>query len=329
VSIPEGIPADRRVVEAFNEGRAEADSFGRIVWSSVQTPPAPIPLADVKAVLDSVALGDFCPAPRAPADVFRTTSTDLFKTPREVSEDGTTVKITLKDVTTNPNEIVRRVVVEHRDGGQQRLYFGQTWDIRFNKEFHKIDLYPINADADGVISSRDRLVDPRPGDDLVTEIRAAFTASLHAVHPGGLRDLIQNVLGKAQAVSVRNGGGVYFVPQPNTSFVLALQAAAKLIPGMSVESVIMPNEPDRVEDLGLHLANATATAADELIRKMGEAKRDNGGKIRPSTVASFASQHRAIKDRIATYSELLQDDLADARSRTELLDGLLAGILAA
>lgn len=329
MSNPDNLPVDRRVVTAYNDARAEADAIGRVAWSSVQAPPAPIPLSDVKAVLDSVALGDFCPPPRAPADVFRTTSTDLFKTPREVSEDGTTVKITLKDVTTNPNEIVRRVVVEHRDGSAQRLYFGQTWDIRFNKEFHTISLYPINADADGVISSRDRQADPRPGDDLVTEIRAAFAANLHAVHPGGLRDLIQNVLAKAQAVSVRNGGGVYFIPQPNTSYLLALQAAAKLIPGMSVESVVMPNDPERVEDLGQHLANATATAADELIRKMGEAKRDSGGNLRASTITSFAAQHRAIKDRIATYSDLLQDDLADARSRTELLDGLLASILAA
>lgn len=295
--------------------------LGRVAWAS-QT-KALVPIDDVKAILDSVGLGAHAPKLPSPPDVFRRVTRGAQQTIEHV--DGTKSKIMARDVATNPNEVVRRMVVEKIDSAGQRLSYDQTWDLRYDKENQRLALYPISVDADGNVRSRDRHIDPHETDDLIAGIRAEYERNIGSADADALRSIIGSVFHDNLAVTLRATGGVVFLPRSHCAALEGLERAAAQIPGMDVQSIPLPAEPGKPEMLAEAIMHATVADAERLIKEMKAAQAgETIGKRRQATIAK---EFRYAKQQLNAYKDLLQTDLSGADLQLTVLSGLMAQVL--
>lgn len=297
------------------------DYLGRVAWAS-QT-KALIPIEDVKEILDNVGLGGHAPKAPSPPDVFRRVTRAAQQTIEH--DDGTKSKIMARDVATNPNEVVRRMVVEKIDSAGQRLSYDQTWDLRYDKENQRLALYPINVDGEGNVRTRDRHIDPHETDDLISGIRAEYERNIGSADADALRSIITSVFHDNLAVTLRTTGGVVFIPRSYCGALEGLERAAAQIEGMDVQSIPLPAEPGKPEMLAEAIVAATVGDAERLIKEMKAAQAGESiGKRRQGTIAK---EYRHIKKQLGAYKDLLQTDLAGADLQLTVLGGLMAQVL--
>lgn len=309
------------LLDRYAESTADRSLLGRIIWSSVRKTSVPVDV--VKAAFTRHALERFAPPLSSPADVFRRVVKNVQTTIDH--EDGTRTKVWAREIKSHPDEVVKRIVCEQMDSNGARLSYKQSWDLRYNKKLGKLDLYPINADEAGNMTSRDRHADPHTGDEHMLEIRRDFNESLTRIDQDGLRRALTNALDASDSICVRDTGGVYFVPQNKSDVVDGLIAISKELPGMQVMAVPMPDEPEHVDDMIGGITAATLSDADKLITDFQERKR--AGTLTSRRLATMGAEHRKLKARLGNFQSLLRDNLTDATTRVEVLDGLLVSVL--
>lgn len=160
-----------------------------------------------------------------------------------------------------------------------------------------------------------------PGHDLAGVITTQF-AELRETHtPDDIRRAMMKTLDACAAVTLRDHGGVYWVPAPYANLVRRLQAAIEKIGSSKLYILPVHASADATRTLG---DAATLAIEDELAQLKAEVE----GFIatppyRPSTLVRRLDAFEELKTRAALYRDVLQVQVADLDAT---LDGLASSV---
>lgn len=155
----------------------------------------------------------------------------------------------------------------------------------------------------------ERVTSDVPGHDLADLIATRF-GELRSTHtPDDIRRSMTKVLDACAAVTLRDHGGVYWVPAPYAEMVRRLQGAIEKIGSSRV--CLLPVHASA--DANRTLADAAKLAIED---ELAVLKAEVDGFIatppdRPSTLVRRLDAFEALKNRAALYRDVLQVHVAD------------------
>ncbi len=202
-------------------------------------------------------------------------------------------------------EIVFAVVREtkHADGS---VTYHQETRIILDRKAESVSSDLAGHDLAGVITTR------------FTELRATHT-------PDDVRRAMMKTLDACAAVTLRDHGGVYWVPAPYAELVRRLQAAIEKIGSSRVYLLPVHASADANRTLG---DAAKLAIEDDLAHLKAEVEEFVAAPPdRPSTLVRRLDAFEALRSRAALYRDVLQVHVADLDSTlsalTESVEGLL------
>jgi len=208
--------------------------------------------------------------------------------------------------------------------------------IRLGKEDEAEIVFAVVREtkhADGSVAyqqeTRDRKAESVSSDlvghDLAGVIAARF-AELRATHtPDDVRRAMMKTLDACAAVTLRDHGGVYWVPAPYAELVRRLQGAVEKIGSSRVYLLPVHSSADANRTLG---EAAKIAIEDELAQLKAEVE----GFIaappdRPSTLVRRLDAFETLKMRAALYRDVLQIRVQDLDKTLEELTGSIEHLL--
>ncbi|MBI5543807.1 MAG: hypothetical protein HY901_07975 [Deltaproteobacteria bacterium] len=151
-----------------------------------------------------------------------------------------------------------------------------------------------------------------PGHDLAEGILARF-AELKDTHPSDdVRRAVMNVLGSCASITLRDHGGVYWIPAPHAATLRKLQAAIEKIGTSRVYLLPVHASADATKTLG-----EAAVAA--LTEELNALKTEVEGFVaappeRQSTLVRRLDQYDELRGRAELYRSVLSVTVADLES---------------
>lgn len=161
------------------------------------------------------------------------------------------------------------------------------------------------------------LTDDAPHHDVVIGIRAAFQKLRHEHTPDDIRRAMLRTLGSAAAVTLRDHGGVYWVPSPNAELLRKLQAAIEKIGNSKVWLLPVHRSVDSERTLG---AAARGALEDELAVLKAEMQEFIANPPdRNATLVRRLDVFDGLKARAALYRDLLRVEFTDLEQQLNAL----------
>lgn len=191
----------------------------------------------------------------------------------------------------------------------------QRLDVQFKIEttitYHK-DLKQVTCDDPGTQARVDQLME---------HYATAFM-------PSDVRRFVLDVIKAAGALTLRDRGGVYFVPAPKIEVVRALDAFIQALgPSCSLMALNVPETPDDVGHVFRAFESEIIGELDELAREVATLEGD-GDRVRPSTWLKRMQVFQAKREKAAMFADLLSVEAdrfvnrivdLEARVRTNLI----------
>ncbi len=160
------------------------------------------------------------------------------------------------------------------------------------------------------------------------EIREGFKKFLVTLQSGDLRTIVMRTLKASNSITVREKGGVYFVPRQALDTVAKLRALCGQIPGAVFNRLRIADEPEEREDMlktaGAEIEAELADAEKEMQEINDKAKE---GKIRGDTIDRRIKTFGEIKAKALAYKDLLNFKAEDVEERLNKLQNQAAVLL--
>lgn len=280
--------------------------LGVLTWYTVAG-ELRVPQADLKALLDAVGLGGFCPRIPNNADIFRRTSTAAQRKRMATSLPDVFVNLLVRSPGDDTEHLYRRVVREEVDSSNRRLDYVEVAELVFDRSTADVTYTLLAPSAEA--------------EDLCQGVVAAYLMDKGNLNGASIRDMIQRVLTGANATSVRYpAGGVYFLGVEKAHVVAGLEEViSQLPPGGMVHSLpliddikqrTMIQKAFEAESVGRITALATEIAA---LKKAGT-------KISSEKYASYLTALRELKGKTTEYSDLLEEGLTTTASAITIFE---------
>ncbi len=204
------------------------------------------------------------------------------------------------------DEIVFAVVREHRapDGS---LTYSQETRVVLDRATERVSL-------------------DDPTHELGQKIAAGFTELRHTHTADDVRRSMLRVLEQSAAVTLRDHGGVYWVPSPGAKVVRQLQTAIEQIGQSTVQLLPVHRSADAERTLGAAAKGAIEQELTALRTEMTAFLASPPE--RASTLARRFEVYESLRARAALYRQVLQVEVEDLEAGltqlTQSLEGLLA-----
>ena len=288
----------------------EANTLGHLLMWSVRE--LSIHHDSLKNILDRNNLGDHTPKVPADSDVFRRV-TNGIKQKREPQSDGTYLNVLIRDVSTNPAAVLKRVVVETVDPNGKRLTYTEAYDVSLDKETSYMEVNQLPT------------WQPSGVDSIMNNLVGVFHATREHLDSNAIRAVIKKTLDSSFSIPIRETGGVVFLPQPFDRIGDDLEGMASELDGVSVHTVPIPAVAKQSDMISEAATSAILRDVDELITEISDAKRD--GTVTDKRAVKYSAAHKALKKKITRYNELLNTSLEDTVTRLSVLEQSVASVL--
>lgn len=213
--------------------------------------------------------------------------------------------------------------------------------IRLGKEDEAELIYAVNREdrhEDGSITyvQETRIVFDRnteaigadaSGHDLVAAVRTRF-GELRSTHSSDdIRRAMMNVLNACAAVTLREHGGVYWIPAPHAATLRKLQAAVEKIGSSRVYLLPVHASADANKTLG---EAAVAALTDELTALKAEVEAfQNSPPERQSTLVRRLDAFEELRGKAELYRSVLSVTVADLDQTLTVLTASVETLLSA
>lgn len=148
-----------------------------------------------------------------------------------------------------------------------------------------------------------------PGHDLAQAILATFVAQVGTHGSDDIRRGVMNVLASTSAITLRDHGGVYFVPAPHAGTIAKLQAAIEKLGNSKLYLLPVHASPSANRTLG---EAAKLAIEDELAALKAEVDGFMATPPdRPSTLVRRLDAFEGLQSRANLYRDVLQVHVAD------------------
>jgi len=164
-----------------------------------------------------------------------------------------------------------------------------------------------------------------PGHDVVRAIRSEYLELLHTHTADDVRRAVMRVLERCAAVTLREHGGVYWVPQPFAAELRRLQRAIEQIGSSRVQLLPVHRSAEAENTLG-----EIAMGAIEL--ELSSLKAEIDGFLasppdRPSTLSRRFDTFESIRARAGLYRQVLRVEIDDLDERLSEMAKAVEGLL--
>ena len=240
---------------------------------------------------------EYKPQKVRPADAYRRASKSIEG--RKDFDNGERVEILVRDVWHNTEEVVRYVVLEHRDPKGRRLaYDTKAAMLRFDHVYKMIDAEVYST----VAFVR----------DAVSQFEHNYWLFLRTYDGAAKRRVVRAVLNDLAATALKDSGGVYLIPRQHEELLFQLVRFLDELPAckgykMSVED--SSETRDMVRDLVTHKAEAILKEIRAVLQ----------GEVDERTVQELLARARQVRREVALYQEVLRESIGTLETDVELL----------
>ena len=165
--------------------------------------------------------------------------------------------------------------------------------------------------------------------DLQARVEQAYDENVTSYRDEDIRKMVTDAIHRAFATSVKQSGGVYFVPEVYTSTVEAVARVVDQLPGCEMVAVpVIDREPER-KTLIRQYEKATVERIGEIMVQVKETL-DKGDEIVPSVFSRFHEELTYLREQKAKYEGFLSVAMDKVAVEMQALDaymGRLAGLI--
>lgn len=286
----------------------EAITVGDVFFYSV--PDQHVTAAKARKLFRDLGLDEaFLPAARKAVDVFEEACRKQES--RRVNGNKTEVKV--DKVLENSDQSVYQVTRLVRNLEDELIDHPKAMRVRFMKKRTDDQIVVDELDPETYESLK----------ALEAGIREHFTAHASQLPGQKIRNTIRNYVEALGATNVRSSGGVYFLQKKHRQTLKNLRAFLFGLYGEEyAEFHLIPlaDTASQREMLRKHFVANTMREIDETIQRYAERLKNTGRKVRKDMVAQARADRQRIKELVAEYQDLLQDELGDLELKLPVLD---------
>lgn len=166
---------------------------------------------------------------------------------------------------------------------------------------------------------------------MATEIGDSFLKYNVTYRGSEVRTIIQRVLDQAQAVVVRENGGLYFAPRPTLDSVQRLrELCGNLHPGARLTTLsILDGAGERKDVQGFAgvAIKGELEAMVEDVAKLEELKKAGETKIRPATLQARLEAFEHLREKARTYKDLLAIETGETEAALAKLSAAVEAMI--
>ncbi len=275
---------------------SEGKHVGDLVWWTLAD--ARVTRSTLEAVWSGAGLAEgLLPEPPTPEKSLRTAIREA-----QVGQHDHLLRLGKED----DAEIVFAVVAERRDGAGN-VSLAQAARIRLDRS------NPARLDSD------------RPGHDLVMAVSAAYDRLLNTHTPDDVRRALVKTLASCAAVTLRDHGGVYWVPAPYAETLRRLRDAVSNIGASRLDLVPIHASPEATTALG---DAARASIEEEVTALRAEMEGFLADPPeRASTLARRLETFEGLRAKARLYHTVLQVQVQDLDTALNKLTLQVEGLL--
>lgn len=298
--------------QARMESADRAELLGRICWYTVRD--SKIDHDELVQQMVDAGLDEF--VPNAPKDddvfrrVFRNGEREKITTPNPDIVD----KLLVREVLRQDGEIVKHVVVERVDGAGKRLAYDEVVRVTFKAAMpERIEVVPLgNWHAESMA--------------LAGRLSADYRATRGTVDAMAVRAVVRGVIEAAKSTLVRQGGGVYFVPEAEYDKVAGLEQLAGVATNVSFVQLALPDTDKQRDMVKEAFENESIGDVDKAVAEITGLLR-SGEKITPAKFAGYNARLQDIRQRSKEYTALLSRNLSGTEFKLDILGKQVAALL--
>ncbi len=296
-------------LEEYKQQAQGKEFLGRVVFFCQFD--AIVPFDELKDALDAAGLGDHCPRRPSSIDVFRRVSTAAQRKKIDVG-DGKYVNILVRDVSTDEDQLLRRVVVETVDAQGKRLDYSAEHDLIFDRASQSMRVEKLTFYS-------------TPADGAVKEITANYARLQGTIDAGTVRAVVSRVLKAHHAISARPTGGADFLLEANAGVVDALETLPGKIPGCWIHAIPLIADAKQREYVKTQVEDDVAAEVDSALNEMRKLLAA-GEEITSAKFVSVNNQYKQLTTKINVYAEKLDDQLDGAKARLTIFSTTMAAL---
>jgi Family of unknown function (DUF6744) len=286
---------------------------------------------DLEHALQSAGFEKYLPDPPTPRVALRRALAEWIRTKQQTA---ITLQLQLGDEEQDENgggrrrtlirvidragseHLVYALVAEDVDFSALGLSYGTTLRIMLNKKTGEMI---CTTDAEGVIDAQ------RESQQLTDELMPYWRQYRDLFIARDLSQMVREIIDGMNAVSLRQAGGVYFVPESERDALFRLRQLIAGIPqGAGSESFVCALYVPDAEEAKRGLSKAVhAGLLDEINSLRGDLGRlsESGDRLREKTIAQRLVIYKRLKSKADMYQELLgmrQDEVRAGITGLEL-----------
>lgn len=282
-------------------------TLGHLTWYTISE--CQIPREQLKANLQKSGLGEsYMPGEIRPADAFRRATSDCEK--RRIP-DPHKKKVfqnyLVREVNSDSDEIVRKVVKETVDSAGKRLsYNNSEATIRLEKGMGNIESQVESPDE--VVAS------------IVAEIKDLFNDYKTHHNSRAIRGIVGKIIKTMNPTTVRPSGGVYFIPQKHEETLTRLVGFIKSLGGQS-EGFMLPiiDEESSRDMIRQKIHDDISNTAETLARGIKRVKEKKASKTHINLALEegkrVLSSHKEMKQTLESELEEMTDKVSLLRKQ--------------
>lgn len=278
----------------------------------------------------------YLPRPIAHHDAFRrATGPDArMRYPMKGNRYG---ELFVRDVDNDADRIIRYIVREIRDPKGKKLNYDEVGTAVFYKASRTARKKGLGGDS--IKFTRNEKAITPEDDEHVSKFLAKMTKDyeFYRVHyyTQAIRDMVRNYVTGLNAISIRSGGGVYFVHKSRRDTVLKLLELVNERIGAGCRIHLMPllDTPYQREMLTEAFQDEVQESCDKLLVKVAQINdRYRGKNVPPRAFAELQEAYQdtlsrsdeytkvlgLAQDRAAIALEAAMDSIADVATRIEV-----------
>ena len=275
---------------------------------------------DLIAFLNKRNLNIVAPSVPQDVDIFRRISSnaELRKVP--TSLEGTFQNYLVRSTDERDPDTIRRLIVcETVDKKGKRLSYEEVYYIDFKRIDSSIQFGPVNTSVSPELNFF--------GNKICQEIVSDFQSWQGCLNSQSIREMIRRALLRFGATKVRDGGGVYFVSNSQTSNLNSLELFVNedLGGNSNFHSLPLVDDNKQRDMIRRAFEAETTEAVDAILAEIQELSKSKRP-ISSNRYANLITEYQELCKKSSDYSALLENALGETDSRITIVQSALIGL---
>ena len=242
------------------------------------------------------------------------------------------VEVKVDEALRTPDEVVMQVTFLVRDKSSRLVEHPKAVRFTLNRHLATIRAERLGGGSHHNLTTADgEPVLVPDAQELIDRVRAYFTQHNQSVGSDVFRAMVRNQLRASSAESVRESGGVYFVPRRHRPILDALAAiVADLTVGRGeFHRIPLADDTEQRAMVRRHFVTNCVGELDRQIGQLGQVLRARveGAPVGDKAVATLIRDANRLRGVQTEYADLLHDELGELDARTQLLTSQLRQLM--